>query len=298
MEKLHLSKEEHTSIPDPAFPINIFFIRHPEQSTIPLHWHNHLEWLYITKGSFRIQVSAEFKDVSAGDIIFVNRKQLHSAFPKSHESQLYAIVFNQAFLIDGEIDRVKQNYLIPLLNNEFNIPFYYQSNHQQLDSLQACLEKIIYSFTEKRFGYEILVKAHLLEAIAQIFQFAHVAQTFDHQSNKYDVIKPVLFHISNHFDQPLSVKQAADMCNLSPNYFCYVFKKATGYSLKTYINLLRISEAEHLLYSNQYTIQEIAYLVGFSDSTYFGRTFKRFKQKTPTEARELYLESKSKKHQK
>lgn len=292
MDKVQFSKEEHTKIPDPTFPINIFFIRHPEQNTIPLHWHNHFEWIYITQGSFRVQVGAEFKDVSKGDIIFVNRKELHSAFPNSSESELYAIVYNQAFLIDGELDRVKRDYLVPLLNHELDMPFFFEKSAYQLAELQNCLEKMIKAFSDKRSGHEILVKAYLLEAIAHAFQVAEVSPKIDKQTNKNTVIEPILYHISNHFDQPISVKQAAELCNLSPNYFCYVFKKATGYTLKEYINRLRISEAERLLYSNQYSIQQIAYLVGFSNSTYFGRTFKKFKQKTPSEVLQLYLETK------
>lgn len=292
MKKVQFSKEEHTKIPDPAFPINIFFIRHPDQSTIPLHWHNHFEWIYITKGSFRVQVGAEFKDLTEGDIVFINRKELHSAFPTSNKSQLYAIVYNHTFLIDGELDRVQRNYLVPLLNNELEMPFFFEANHYQTKELQNCLEKMIDTFSEKTGGYEILVKAYLLEAIAHAIRIAQVSPATDKQINKHAVIEPILYHISNHFDQSISVKEAAEHCNLSPNYFCHVFKKATGYTLKEYINLVRISEAERLLYSNQYNIQQIAYLVGFSNSTYFGRTFKKFKQKTPSEVLRIYHENK------
>ena len=292
IRKVQFSKEEHTQIPDPTFPINVFFIRHPEQNTIPLHWHNHFEWLYITQGSFRVQVGAEFKDVSEGDIVFVNRKELHSAFPTTSQSQLYAIVYNESFLIDGELDRIKRHYLLPLLNSDLKIPFFFETNEYQLKDLQNALEKLIEAFFKKRIGHEILVKAYLLEAIAHAFQIGEVSPVIDRQSNKNAVIEPILHYISNHFDQTITVNQAADICNLSPNYFCHVFKKATGYTLKEYINRLRISEAERLLYSNQYSIQQIAYLVGFSNSTYFGRTFKKFKQKTPSDVLRLYLENK------
>lgn len=290
MEKVQFSKEEHTKIPDPAFPVNIFFIRQPDQGTIPLHWHNHYEWIYITKGSFRVQVGSEFKDMSEGDLIFVNREELHSAFPRSSESQLFAIVYNQSFLLDGELDRVKRYYLLPLLNNEFDLPFFYDTNTFQLEELQDCLTKLIDVFSTKEFGYEMLIKAYLLEATARVFQIAKVSPVTNRPISKHAVIEPILHHISNHFDESISVDQAADMCNLSPNYFCHIFKKATGYTLTEYINLIRVSEAERLIYRNKYTIQEIAYLVGFSNSTYFGRTFKKIKHKTPSEVLRLYLE--------
>src|SRR5690625_2817226 len=222
MEKVQFSKEEHTKIPDPAFPVNIFFIRQPDQGTIPLHWHHHFEWIYITKGSFRIQVGSEFKDMNEGDVIFVNREELHSAFPNSSGSELYAIVYNQAFLLDGELDRVKREYLLLLLNNKFDLPFFYNANTYQIKKLHDCLTKLSDVCTEKDFGYEMLVKAYLLEATAHIFQIAQLSPAEDPPNSKNAAIEPILHHISNHFDEAISVSQAAELCNLSPNYFCHV----------------------------------------------------------------------------
>src|SRR5690625_8036570 len=102
MEKVQFSKEEHTKIPDPAFPVNIFFIRQPDQGTIPLHWHNHYEWIYITKESFRVQVVSEFRDMSEGDLIFVNREELYTAFPCSCVSHIIEIYLYHFFIHEGD----------------------------------------------------------------------------------------------------------------------------------------------------------------------------------------------------
>jgi YesN/AraC family two-component response regulator len=89
--------------------------------------------------------------------------------------------------------------------------------------------------------------------------------------------------LSHHFHETVSVEVAAQLCCVSPNYFCHLFKKATGKTLIEYINMLRINEAVQLLQTRRYSIQQVALMVGYSNMTYFGRIFKKLKSQTPRE---------------
>jgi AraC family transcriptional regulator, transcriptional activator of pobA len=275
-------KKEHTEIPDRTFPINIFQIRYPEPEIIPLHWHDHLEWIIITKGAYRVQVGSQFQDVYAGDVIFVNTKQIHSAFPESKDSELYAIVYNEALIRNSGLDNTEKKYILPLLTNDVRFPTYYRANQPETLMIQECLTKIIKNYLKKPLGYELLVKSNLLESIGYAFQLSEVASNPKGNKDKGS-IDPVLLHLSNHLHEPLSIGEAAKICCLSPNYFCYVFKRATGKTLTEYINMLRIHEAERLLRTHSYTVQQVAHMVGYSNLTYFGRVFKNFKNATPSE---------------
>jgi AraC family transcriptional regulator, transcriptional activator of pobA len=275
------SKKEHTEIPDRTFPINIFQIRYPEPEIIPLHWHDHLEWIIITKGAYRVQVGSQFQEVYAGDVVFVNTKQIHSAFPESKDSELYAIVFNETLIRNSGLDNTEKKYIIPLLTNDVRFPTYYRANQPVTLMIQECLTKILKNYLKKPLGFELLVKSNLLESIGYAFQLAEI--TSNQKGNKdKGSIDPVLLHLSNHLHEPLSIEEAAKICCLSPNYFCFVFKRATGKTFTEYINVLRIHEAERLLRTNRYTVQQVAHMVGYSNLTYFGRVFKKLKNATPS----------------
>lgn len=92
----------------------------------------------------------------------------------------------------------------------------------------------------------------------------------------------MLIHLSNHFHEPLTVEEAARICCVTPNYFCHLFKKNTGKTLIEYVNMLRVHEACRLLQLRQYPVQEVAFRVGFSNLTYFGRIFKQNTSMTPS----------------
>jgi AraC family transcriptional regulator, transcriptional activator of pobA len=277
------SKKEHTQIPDKTFPINIFHLSGTHSRIIPLHWHDHLEWIAITKGAFRVQIGDLFQDLHAGDAAFINKKQIHSAFPITEDSELYAVVFNEALLRNSALDCTETKYITPLLSHDIQLPAFYDAMEHATGLIHECIGRMTSSYRKKHSGYELLVKSSLLAALGYAFQLAEETAPANKGSRRESVIQPLLMHLSNHFEEPLSVEQAAQLCCISSNYFCYVFKKATGKTLIEYVNMLRVHEAEQLLRTQSYTIQQVALMVGYSNPTYFGRVFKKFKNTTPGE---------------
>lgn len=275
------SMKEHTEIPDRTFPINIFHLCGSHSRVIPLHWHEHVEWIAVTKGTFRVQVDSLFMDLHEGDAAFVNTKQLHAAFPIAEDSELIAVVFNEALLRNSAFDSTETKYITPLLNREVLLPTFYYAGDPTPGFIHDCVARMTDSYRKKQPGFELLVKAGLLASLGYAFQYAKETAPANKGNRRENVIQPLLLHLSSHFHEPITVEQAAQICCISPNYFCFVFKKATGKTLIEYINMLRIHEAEQLLRSPLYSIQEVAHMVGYSNLTYFGRVFKKFKNSTP-----------------
>ncbi|MEM1107647.1 MAG: helix-turn-helix transcriptional regulator [Planctomycetota bacterium] len=76
----------------------------------------------------------------------------------------------------------------------------------------------------------------------------------------------------------------AELCFLSPFYFCRQFKVTTGLSPYQYLIALRIDHAKHLLSQKPrcYThLVDVAYRCGFSDQAHLNRHFKRHVGMTP-----------------
>ncbi|MFA9392140.1 MAG: two-component regulator propeller domain-containing protein [Prolixibacteraceae bacterium] len=71
------------------------------------------------------------------------------------------------------------------------------------------------------------------------------------------------------------------------NYGRTVFYKKmngiTGYSPNDFIRIIRLRKAGELLLSNNVTVAEVAFGVGYSDTNYFTRIFKKHYGKTPSE---------------
>lgn len=66
------------------------------------------------------------------------------------------------------------------------------------------------------------------------------------------------------------------------------FKSATGNSLTSYIQNLRIEEAKRLLETSPKSVDDISYQVSYEDASFFRRLFKRLTGITPSQYRRMF----------
>ena len=90
-------------------------------------------------------------------------------------------------------------------------------------------------------------------------------------------------YIHDHINEPLSVKELAEMEFFSPSRYRAIFKNATGSSPVEYITEQRIRLACALLEHGDLTLSQVAETCGYTDRLYFQRVFKRHINMTPGE---------------
>ena len=94
-------------------------------------------------------------------------------------------------------------------------------------------------------------------------------------------------YISSHLsDANLSIKAISEAVRLSSSYLCTIFKAETGDTVTHYITELRMQKARELLLDPGNRISEISGMVGFSDSNYFSKAFRKAFGVSPSEFRD------------
>lgn len=101
-------------------------------------------------------------------------------------------------------------------------------------------------------------------------------------------VADVLYYISEHLEDNLTVQQLAAWCHLNPDYFSRIFREQIKMRPLDYIQLKRIERAQLLLTTTNYSLTEIANLVGFPNISYFNRIFSRISGQTPSGYRKAY----------
>lgn len=82
-------------------------------------------------------------------------------------------------------------------------------------------------------------------------------------------------YLDNHYMEELSLENVAGLFHFNPSYFSAAFKQCFGTSFSQYLSSVRMERAIRLLLESDYKIKEIAGLVGYRDSNYFIRSFKK-----------------------
>ena len=102
---------------------------------------------------------------------------------------------------------------------------------------------------------------------------------------------PVVYSIKNYIAEnyesmDLSIMVISEHVKLSSSYVCTLFKSETGITLNQYITEYRLGRAKELLSDPRNRIVDIAERVGYSDSNYFSKIFRKSFGLSPSEFRE------------
>jgi AraC-like DNA-binding protein len=125
--------------------------------------------------------------------------------------------------------------------------------------------------------------------IYEIFSFIANDYSSDKRKGDYKIIEKAINYLENDCDFKLSMRELADMNNVSLRYLEKLFKEYSGVSPKEFMDSRRISNVKILLCENNITLDEIAQRLSFCDSGHLCRFFKQKTGLTPTEYKNLYL---------
>lgn len=92
--------------------------------------------------------------------------------------------------------------------------------------------------------------------------------------------------LAHHYTEDVSLKQAAAHMGMSTFYFSRLFRATYNRTFLEYLTAYRVERAAALLASTNIPVREIAPRVGYADSNYFSKVFKRQQGLTPTEYRQ------------
>lgn len=93
-----------------------------------------------------------------------------------------------------------------------------------------------------------------------------------------------------HYNEEISIEQYAVSRNMSTSWFNRSFRSAVGTSPMQYILDVRIRNAQTLLETTDYSVGNIASLVGYENPMYFSRLFRKAKGLSPSKYRKTFRE--------
>lgn len=270
-----------------SFKLKVFEVIHAQHSVLKLHWHDYLEILYIVEGQAIITIGSNSHEVIAGDILFVNSRQLHSGYSQSNTFvKYYAIVLDQSLFANDLNDPFFRKYILPYMDGTRLFPVKPEKTSTYYRELKKDLNAIIKEYKDGQPGFELKIKACLYSLVIEHFRsflpIEPVDSSVEETTQDTKSIKNLISYIYLACPRKMTVKEAADYVKLSPFYFCKIFKKATSWTFIEFLNMYKISRAEEfLLYTND-SISDIANELGFCNTNYFDKVFKQVKGCSPS----------------
>ena len=101
-----------------------------------------------------------------------------------------------------------------------------------------------------------------------------------YKCSRSEILQKVVKYIEAHITEPIHLSDAAAETGVSSAYLSTMFKKEMGYNFIEYVNLRKIELARQMLQDGK-MVYEVSELLGFENSTYFSRVFKRYTDVSP-----------------
>lgn len=95
--------------------------------------------------------------------------------------------------------------------------------------------------------------------------------------------------IEHNYMDDISLQTVAEAMNYSDAYFCKIFKQCFDKNFIVYLSEYRVARAKELLGDVLINVKDVSQKVGYRDSNYFAKVFKRIAGVTPTEYRTQVL---------
>ena len=243
-----------------------------------MHLHeDRVELNFILSGNGTQVVDSELFNTQAGDVLICNSGVLHDDSLMIH-SQVNAWCLAVTNL---KLPGQNVNEFVPK-NFSPRIPC--QKAADQL----AQLYPLIHHYAQQKNGY--LIANSLARAVVLIVHeiIKTSARAVSKESNF--VVEKIRRYIQEHYAENLNIKELAEMLNANEYYLSHAFKKITHYSPQQYISRRRIGKAQCLLIYTSLPLTEISARVGYEDSNYFSRVFKKIIGMSPNLYRKKWRE--------
>lgn len=101
-----------------------------------------------------------------------------------------------------------------------------------------------------------------------------------YKCSRSEILQKVVRYIEDHITEPIHLSDAAGETGVSSAYLSTMFKKEIGYNFIEYVNLRKTELAKQMLQEGK-MVYEVSELLGFENSTYFSRVFKRYTDLSP-----------------
>lgn len=275
-------KEDLITINDP-FPVEVF-IQNNEKAPIIVepHWHDCIEVLYILEGQARQQVNEQTFYVEAGDVLVISKGDIHGTWCERNDvCKILVLKFLPDVIKSSSIYDSK--YIHAFLQNKKSGMHYLKKDAFKKSNIRECFMGVLREYENKELAHEIFIKGYIHQIIAILIRNGTLTIYPQlPQEDELQLINPLIVYIERHYDECITLQQAANMVNMSYYHFSRYFKKVTGRNFKEYVDFVRVSEAERRLISSNKLISEIAYEVGYNNLSSFNRVYKRIRGYPPS----------------
>jgi AraC-like DNA-binding protein len=251
---------------------------HPHDLTEVEHSHDFCELVIVTHGSAMHMLEGNEFPVTAGDVFLLQGRQRHYFYDRKNLDLINIMYDSEKMVLpENELRRMPGYCAMFLLEPTYRRQHRFASRlhlkRVPLAHVEQLAEVMERECNDEQVGREVALRAKLLELMVYLSR----AYTNSDTTEAHALLRVgnVIGALENDFSKDWKLEDLLKIAHMSRSNLMRVFRKATGQTPIEYLVRLRIQRAMEMLRNSDLSITEIALEVGFNDSNYFTRQFRR-----------------------
>ena len=253
------------------------------------HKHNFFEIVYVDSGSGMQCINQNKIPYREGNVFLLPPLDCHS-FQIETPSRFYFVRFTDYYFTreDGQANYSDWfDRIIYILANYNKIPGDIIATDREREFIASNIKSIHREYSAADSYSDSIIAgsvASILNILARSVEKRYVDQANEVDGRFGEILRYINTNISN--NEKLRVDALSKQFGISPSYFSEYFKRQASSSLKDYVIKSKLRIAETKVLHSDLSLKEIAYQLGFTDSSHLARSFKKVYGRTVGEFRE------------
>ncbi|MBO2942646.1 AraC family transcriptional regulator [Paenibacillus sp. F411] len=256
------------------------------------HYNPHYQLIAAVEGPVYIRVGEQQYTLRSGESLLLLPWEQHTGWNRDErQGQFFWTQFScspeiNVFQTGGAGLKIVHAEKTELRTNEAShedllvIPKLHLSN--QRFTLLGLFEQLV-TVSDTPQGYFRFQQTLLLGEILRLIAAGFLEQIDQHASfpTSYITYRKLVNYLNHEYEKDISKENLEQAIQRKYGYLCQVFKKYADTTIISYIHELRVQRAKHLLLNTDKSVGDIATEIGYQDSFYFSRVFKRLEGLAP-----------------
>ena len=258
----------------------------------PLHTHNYVEFIYMCRGETVHIIDGQRITLKTGDLLFMNQHAKQEILPAGENDiainfMILPQFFDTAFSMLENYSNPLKDFLISCLTQKDIGGNFLYFNVSEIPQIQNIMENLIWNMLSEsdKDEYRMINQVTMGLLFLNLLEHADTLKVARHSYDQELVFK-LLQYIESDY-QTATLLSFSKSIKEDEYVLSRILKKNTGFTFKELLQKKRLSKACELLKNTDISIADISVLVGYDNTSFFHRLFRRTYNMSPRDYRIL-----------
>lgn len=252
---------------------------HTRFAHFPNHRHNYVELVYMCTGSTtHIIDQAQRIVLRPGDLLFLHQNAYHEILPAGADDVAVNFMILPEFFSSPlsmlEKGNVLRDFLISTLSGESARSGYLHIQAKEIIPVENLIENMIWTLVDKGMNPNTILQTTMGLLFMNLSAFAERFNQGSPGRQEENTVFVVLKYIESHFKDG-SLAQISAQLKRPPYSVSRLLKQRTGRSFKELLQQRKLQQAAYLLTATLLSVEAVRNAIGYSNSSYFYRQFRK-----------------------